>query len=490
VYYRADQGESFAEALYKMQEAICGVYTAEENRARNGYVMTDYRIYPPDSYPNQKDEDENLAEAGQDVWTVRSLYIYYKYEGKCFGATFEQQKENAGPLWTDENGLILAFGDGSENVNLKVIVKQGDVYMLAAPAYFARHRKHKPDLGESAFIKKLRETDPEVFEVDTTNGLIVAVAKFAENDYKCTLISGGRPWVLFTEVAGRDYTFYSPEEMMEILETYSLKDSEILVRYYQHPLSSWIIYPGEEKKVLEKISAQFNDRFGTGILSVIDDVSEYETKAPDSVRLDLTFDQVLSKGAALNPNVLDSFKAYLSEGKDEGEVLPWGFLCQTYKDPSEIDLGLLFYSKGTESEISQEEGQAAWTQAGWTDSMWAEPKKVTIQGVREVIVKYTNCEATDEQLQAFRSWIYVPKYDAYYAFPTDMPDNIRTDTLLRGCTLERAAIEELGIPVNADAVTAIEWSAPERPGAEAMTGMILFSTEGSEPKILANILLK
>ena len=192
VYYRADQGESFAEALYKMQEAICGVYTAEENRARNGYVMTDYRIYPPDSYPNQKDEDENLAEAGQDVWTVRSLYIYYKYEGKCFGLTFEQQKEGAGPLWTDENGLILAFGDGSENVNLKVIVKQGDVYMLAAPAYFARHREHKPDLGESAFIKGLRETDPEVFEVDTTNGLIVAVAKFAENDYKCTLISGGR----------------------------------------------------------------------------------------------------------------------------------------------------------------------------------------------------------------------------------------------------------------------------------------------------------
>ena len=225
-------------------------------------------------------------------------------------------------------------------------------------------------------------------------------------------------------------------------------------------------------------------------MSLVDDISEYRTKAPDSVRLDLTFDQVLSKGTALNPNVLDTFKAYLSEGKDEGEVLPWGFLCQTYKDPSEIDLGLLFYSKGTESEISQEEGQAAWTQAGWTDPMWAEPKKVTIQGVKEVIVKYTNCEATDEQLLAFRSWIYVPEYDAYYAFPTDMPDNIRTDTLLRGCTLERAAIEELGIPVNADAVTAIEWSAPERPGAEAMTGMILFSTEGSEPKILANILLK
>lgn len=486
VYYRADQGESFAEALEKIQEAICGVYTAEENRARNGYIMTDYRIYPPDSYPNQKDDDENLAEAGQDVWTVRNLYIYYKYEGKCFGGTFEQQKEGAGPLWTDENGLILAFGDGSENVNLKVIVKQGDVYMLAAPAYFARHREHKPDLGESAFIKKLRETNPEVFSLDTSHGLIIAADKWVEPEhYRYYLISGGRPYIKLSETAGR---WFTEDEIEEILDTYGLPDDQISVRYFQHPNARVVYSAGNEQEVLRQISGLYDGRFRAGLLSVWYDAPEiaaHEDYDPFAVQIDLNFGQVQEKGQAVSDAEQNRIAAFLTEGKNSEVLGAWDFILQSFRDPSGIDVGTLSYSKGTERDASGEEEAAAFAEAGYTP--WTDASKRTYSGMNDLFVKYTGQELSADQRRDFFQWVYVPEYDAYYSFASDMPYDIPVTELGRACRLDTAAAKALGIDVEADEIIAVEWKTPEWDGN---SGMAILIPDGDTYKIAANFMFK
>ena len=136
VFYRSSEGQSFEDILEKMQDAICQIFTQKENEARNGYVMTDYKIYPTEAFPKSSSEPHNLKEVGDEVWRIRTLFIFYKYEGKDFGMTFEQLRDSQGEIWTDENGLTLCTADGSEGAFQMILVKRGDVYLLASPKYF------------------------------------------------------------------------------------------------------------------------------------------------------------------------------------------------------------------------------------------------------------------------------------------------------------------------------------------------------------------
>lgn len=136
VLYRSSEGQSFEDILEKMQDAICQIFTQKENEARNGYVMTDYKIYPTEAFPKSSSEPHNLKEVGDEVWRIRTLFIFYKYEGKDFGMTFEQLRDSQGEIWTDENGLTLCTADGSEDAFQMILVKRGDVYLLASPKYF------------------------------------------------------------------------------------------------------------------------------------------------------------------------------------------------------------------------------------------------------------------------------------------------------------------------------------------------------------------
>ncbi len=363
VYYRAEEGQSFEEVIYEMEDAICGIFTQEENRERVGYVMTDYHIYPLNEwpFPEVNMPEDNLRSAGEDVWNIRFLYIFYKYDGKDFGMTFEEQKAESK---ADEYGLISCFAQGSDDVFQMVLVKQGDVYLLAKPTYLTRHPE-----GE----------------------------------------------------------IYAP-----------------------------------------------------GAAPV-----EYKHKAVDSAKIALNFDEVLAKGEALDENAMKGIEAFFQK---DSSPYPWYFIRQSFNDPSEIDAYLLF-ENGIDNEVSQEEQNAAWEASG---AYGFGPQKRTIQSAREIFRKYTGTDLTDDQINAFSEWLYLPEYDAYYGFRTDATDDLRTHTLGRGVRLSAAKAAELGLPVTADGMIAVEWtgSTGAGPRGPQRYGMVLLIPDGDSYKIAANLVFE
>jgi len=71
-----------------------------------------------------------------------------------------------------------------------------------------------------------------------------------------------------------------------------------------------------------------------------------------------------------------------------------------------------------------------------------------------------------------------------------MPDDIHADQCGRGCRLDKAAAEALGLPVKADEMIAVEWAESEKPGQESplAIGMVLLVPDGDGYRFAANLL--
>jgi beta-lactamase regulating signal transducer with metallopeptidase domain len=365
------------------------------------------------------------------------------------------------------------------------LLVEKDVAKVVKYVDFEYEEGYAPE-NESDFIRGLRETDPEVLEVKSGNGLIVAVAMFAEDVYYCRLIPGGRSCILLSETRS---PFYTPGEMQEILATYDLNDDKISVRYYQDPLSSWVYVAGEEEQVLQKISAQFDDRYHAGFLSVgFDDqeIAKYEEYDPYAVRIDLSFNEVLSCGQEVSGADQKKIAAFLTEGKDGMTISAWDYLLQSYRDPSEIDLITLSYGKGTEENLSQEEIDAVWAETGWKEML--PTTKRTYEALNGLFVKLTGQELSEAQKKEFLRWIYVPEYDAYYSHTSDAPYDLPVRELGRMCRLSAAAAQILGIEENAEEMIAVEWTSFD--WAPKTTGMAILVPNGDGWTIRENLLLR
>ena len=211
----------------------------------------------------------------------------------------------------------------------------------------------------------------------------------------------------------------------------------------------------------------------------------YETNAPDFAKISLDFDKVAAKGTMLDENEMKEIEGFFQ--KDQSQY-PWYFLRQSYHDASEINILLLFDS-GTDNEIPQEECEAAWAASG---AYGFGPQKRTIKSVQDLFMKYTGKDLTEDQMKLFyesTEWLYLQKYDAYYSFGTDAPDDLRTHTLGRGCRLGRASAETLGIPAEAEEMIAVEWAGGGIASPE-VAGMVILIPEGDTYRIAANLLFE
>ena len=137
VYYHADAGETAEEAFSAMMEGVCGIFTQEENLSRNGYVMTAYKIYPTNAFATEsRPYSENLETVGDQVWLLHFPYVLYRFEGKDSGLTFEELKAEKNEEWINEDGLIPCEAEGSDEMFYQIIIKKGDIYLMANQVYF------------------------------------------------------------------------------------------------------------------------------------------------------------------------------------------------------------------------------------------------------------------------------------------------------------------------------------------------------------------
>ncbi len=206
-----------------------------------------------------------------------------------------------------------------------------------------------------------------------------------------------------------------------------------------------------------------------------------------------TFDQIYGSvhAKALDPDERTKLVNFL-EAEEENRLprrLPKLFLVQAYRDPSEIDLSILFYD-GTEKGITLEERQAAAESLKKPDLVQFDVEKRKVDSMIKLFRQYTGQEPTEKQLgEACSKWIYLEKYDAYYSFFTDTV-GVRAE-LKRACRLDADSAAEFHLPAANGDLIALEWTVPEafRSTMGTATGMILLAPNGNSWTILANYYL-
>ena len=208
----------------------------------------------------------------------------------------------------------------------------------------------------------------------------------------------------------------------------------------------------------------------------------YEAKAVDSARIDLDFTEVHQKGVPLSGDEYQRIQKFFARDYSQ---YPWNFLNQSFNDPSEIDL-LLLFRDGTDTDLPEEECIAAWTAADLLDWRLG-PQKRTKESVRELFMKYTGTEPTDKQMKAFSLWLYLSDYDAYYSFVTDAAEDLRVKELEIARRLSAKEAAELGLPVHEDGMIVMKWTGGQTDFST--DGMVILIPEGDSYRIAANLVL-
>ncbi len=214
--------------------------------------------------------------------------------------------------------------------------------------------------------------------------------------------------------------------------------------------------------------------------------TEAPTENPTEPRA-LDFDTVLSVGRELTGAEREKAVEFLSEGKESQMPFAWGLLQQVYSDPSEIDLSLLFYEKGTEIVRDPEEQKAVLASLGLTD-IGVEPQKVRKNDAISLFRQYTGQDPTEAQMKSFESKrLYSPEYDAYFSFNNDPADDLRVKSLGRACLLTAAEAASLGITVPADEMIAVEWTAQRTAFDSPYYGMALLLFADGRYLLVSNL---
>ena len=208
-------------------------------------------------------------------------------------------------------------------------------------------------------------------------------------------------------------------------------------------------------------------------------VQTVESTPSETIEKSSYFDTLYANGKALDADELKKLASFL---ENDYQPLPWAFLGQAYRDPSEIDVIDLFYN-WTEELSGEAEQEAAW-KAGHLGEWRLETQKRTAKGMNEAFRKYTGKDLTKEQTDAFSKWVYLPEYDAYYSFLTDMmPQGAE---LGRACYLDEKDAVDLGLKAGYEQLIALEWYTLDE-GARDETGMLLLVPVEDSWQIVANI---
>ena len=124
--------------------------------------------------------------------------------------------------------------------------------------------------------------------------------------------------------------------------------------------------------------------------------AETEPAPSETVEKSSYFDTLYANGKALDADELKKLASFL---ENDYQPLPWAFLGQDYRDPSEIDVIDLFYN-WTEELSGEAEQEAAW-KAGHLGEWRLETQKRTTKGMNEAFRKYTGKDLAKEQTDAF-----------------------------------------------------------------------------------------
>ncbi len=221
--------------------------------------------------------------------------------------------------------------------------------------------------------------------------------------------------------------------------------------------------------------------------------TEAPTEEANGLTAEFTFDQIYysAQAKALDSDETAKLASFL-EAEEETRLprrLPKLFLAQVYRDPSEIDLSILFYA-GTEKDVTPEERQAAAEALKNPSLAQFDVEKRTVGSMKELFRKYTGQEPTEKQLkEACSQWIHLEKYDAYYSFFTDTV-SVHVE-FKRACVLDANSAAGLNLPAANGDLIALEWTVPEafRSTMGVATGMLLLVPNGNSWTILANYYL-
>ena len=181
-------------------------------------------------------------------------------------------------------------------------------------------------------------------------------------------------------------------------------------------------------------------------------VQTVESTPSETIEKSSYFDTLYANGKALDADEQKKLASFL---ENDYQPLPWAFLGQDFRDPSEIDVIDLFYN-WTEELSGEAEQEAAW-KAGHLEEWRLETQKRTAKGMNEAFRKYTGKDLAKEQTDAFSRWIYLPEYDAYYSFQTD--SNLPGVALGRACLLDEKDVAHLGLKAGDEQLIALEWTA-------------------------------
>ena len=209
--------------------------------------------------------------------------------------------------------------------------------------------------------------------------------------------------------------------------------------------------------------------------------TETEPAPSETAEKSSYFDTLYVNGKALDADELKKLASFL---ENDYQPLPWAFLGQAFRDPSEIDVIDLFYN-WTEELSGEAEQEAAW-KAGHLEHVRLETQKRTAKGMNEAFRKYTGKDLTKDQTDAFSRWIYLPEYDAYYSFHTD--SNLPGVALGRACLLDEKDAAHLGLKAGDEQLIALEWTALNNGSVKpADAGMLLLVPFEDSWQIVANI---
>ena len=262
------------------------------------------------------------------------------------------------------------------------------------------------------------------------------------------------------------------QTLMEIVE--NLLAKEIYNQCYLDAENNGIVV-GVEETCMETVRAELQQKY-PDIHIVMEIAQQYP------VRPQTTFEILYTDEKALDANTREKLVSFIG---NDYKPLPWAFLRQDFRDPSEIDVIDLFYN-WTEELSGEAEQEAAW-KAGHMEELRLETQKRTAKGMNEVFRKYTGKELTKEQTDAFSTWIYLPEYDAYYSFQTDsMPQGAE---LGRACFLDEKDAADLGLKAGYEQLIALEWYTLDE-GARDETGMLLLVPCEDSWQIVANLFYK
>ena len=259
--------------------------------------------------------------------------------------------------------------------------------------------------------------------------------------------------------------------LMEIVE--NLLAKEIYNRCYLDAENNGLVV-GVEETCVETVRTALQQKYPD--VHIVMEIAERYV-APLT-----TFETLYTDEKALDANTREKLVSFIG---NDYKPLPWAFLRQDFRDPSEIDVIDLFYN-WTEELSGEAEQEAAW-KAGHMEELRLETQKRTAKGMNEVFRKYTGKELTKEQTDAFSTWIYLPEYDAYYSFLTDsMPQGAE---LGRACVVDGKDAVDLGLKAEYEQLIALEWYTLIE-GTTDDTGMLLLVPCEDGWQIVANLFYK